>query len=300
MLTDPDGRFVPMLIFAGAFMGGLNVALKGGTGGQFFTGAITGGLAGAAGGAAAALAPAGILSGFAFGAGTGAAIGAGQAALTGGNVGKAALWGGIIGGVTGGINGGLVAAKYGANIWTGKLPVHDYVSASGSIMAEGSPVGYNDKDLNSFAQKQFPKDMKGLNKLTMQQRPSSYKINADGSWTNKAGEEVLGSTAPFIRGGKVYANAYISRAAFGSQKELFLTLGHELTHTQHYFAGLEGIYGDNFWYNSERAALDWNYAAGIRNRWYNISKAYEIKIFDLYRSSADPIFNSKVNVLFIK
>jgi len=189
MLTDPDGRFVPLLVFAGAFMGGLNVALRGGTGGQFLKGVFAGGLSSAAGGFAASLAPAGILPGLAYGAGTGALIGAGHAALTGGNIGQGAMWGGITGGVLGGVSGGLAAAKYGANIWTGKLPVNDFTSASGAIAAEGSPVNYDDASLSAFAKKQFGNNMRGLNKLTMQKMPKSYKVNADGSWTNPAGKE---------------------------------------------------------------------------------------------------------------
>jgi len=98
----------------------------------------------------------------------------------------------------------------------------------------------------------------------------------------------------------VYVNGYISRAAFASQKELFLTVGHELTHTQHYVAGLHELFGENFWYNSERASLDWNYFAAKDNRWQDVILRYERFIRKHYPISAEDVFKSTVNTNFVK
>ena len=312
MGVDPDGRFVfaPIIMGAmiGAFMGGVQADRSGQ---NVFKGILVGGLTGAIGGAASVLAPAGILPGVLYGAGTGAAIGAGQAALTGGNVGQAALWGAAIGGVAGGINGGVTVARGGGNIWTGEFPTRDFTiedlqAVGGSI--SDSPQEYSDKAMKAFRQKHFA-NAKGYLSRGI---PNGYKIDSDGSWikleTGQTG--ILGTTRPTIwGGGRLGSNIYISRKAFSSSRDLFITMGHEFTHAQHYLAGLhlkfpngDGASYFDFEGMSERGAWEWTLEAGRANKWSSwIQDAKQVLSTPQgYPYTVPSIFRSQINTIFIK
>ncbi len=152
--TDPDGEWVHLAI--GALLGGvINVATHWEQidnfwdGAKYFgVGALAGGLAagigagvgGLVGGAgsfsfsvSSSLTVGGILPGMAIGGASGLTngfiSGAGNALIEGAGINTAlsAAWNSawkqaIFGAVTGGIRGGFTAAKYGQNLWTGKIP----------------------------------------------------------------------------------------------------------------------------------------------------------------------------------
>lgn len=296
---DPDGRVVPLLaaVVGGAAIGAYQTQQAGG---EWWKGAIVGGLSGAAG----FFAPAGILPGLAYGAGTGAMIGGINAALNDKDVGKGALQGGLAGGLSGAFNGYNTARRAGGNIWTGKV-THEFVPQANAIQP-GDPLPYDQQTLHDFFNKKF-----GARRVwvTMKHRPKDYTVNANGSWAGKHGKNVYGITRPSIWGGYKVGNVkiYIARAAFNSEADLFVTLGHELTHVQNFLEpNLLKLYqnGDNYGYTNfddmtERAAWDYVQDAAIQNQWNGWYQAARFKLYSpQYPYPVPSTFLSRVNKTF--
>jgi hypothetical protein len=313
MYTDPDGKCpVCVAVVVGAVIGGITSGSQAWVNHQNVGDAVSkGALVGGASGVAGFFAPAGILMGTAYGAATGAVIGAGQAALFNRDIGKGALMGGILGGVLGGITGGITAHKAGGNVWTGEL--YEEFSpppGSGTAGTPGSkPVPYNNKELHKFRDIKFPNEKKGW--VTMAHRPSHYTVNPDGSWANTTTKttNVLGVMKPSIWGGyRLKANIYIAQKAFASQEDLFVTLGHEFTHRQHYLDGLFSRYdasAPSYNYNgvdemTERGAWEYVQNTAIQNKWNGWYQSSLEMLRWKYPYGVPADFNSRVTTIFVK
>ena len=302
--VDPDGNlvwFAPIIIGAliGGFSAGIHADIQGKSFlGGFAKGAFVGGITGAAG----IYAPAGFLPGLAYGSATGGAIGALNSVLFGGNVWRGFLGGAILGGVTGAINGGIAADRIHANFWTGKMAPHEFTLAeynSLGINGAGDPVEYSSDALCDFSDTEFGRSASNTTSYSLKV-PSGYELNSDGSWTGAESSDVIGVTTNKVwAGGRAYAKINIAKKAFESQKQLFVTLGHELTHAQHLFDGLYLKYTlDAFNDNSERGAYEWNLKAALRNNFSSFTKEAEDMLRYKFMYPAPSVFNSRVTTLF--
>ncbi|MDJ1470360.1 DUF6443 domain-containing protein [Xanthocytophaga flava] len=312
---DPDGNCpICPFIIAGAIIGGSLGGIKADMEGKNVLAGIGKGLViGAASGVASYFAPIGFLPGFAYGAGTGAVLGGASAALDGTNIGRGALIGGITGGIMGGIRGGIEAVKLGGDFMTGQRPIHDFtaeeiesLSLSGTGVGD-KPVKYDEASLKAFAKKQFEN---GRGSLTMKYMPAKYKMHPDndGSWLNpdKPDKKILGATMARVwKHGQIGGNIYISKAAFVSEKQLFITVGHEYTHAQHAFDRLPILYkkGDGYYDNyddmTERAAYEWTLRAAAENKWYGIYNDYApILQLNQYNMTVPDVFKSRMTTVF--
>lgn len=303
--TDPDGNlvwFAPIIIGAlvGGFSAGIHADIQGKSFlGGFAKGAFVGGLAGTAG----IFAPAGFLPGLSYGIATGGGIGALNSILFGTNVWKGFLGGAILGGISGAINGSIAAAKINANFWTGKTAPHEVtlqeINNMGTDFVGDDPVEYSTDALCDFSDVEFGRSASNTTTYSLEVA-KGYNPNPDGSWSGSDNKDVLGVTTNRVwAGGRSYAKINIAKKAFESQKQLFLTVGHELTHAQHLFDGLSLKYTvDAFNDNSERAAYEWSYKAVLRNNFSSFAKGYEDVLRYKYAYPAPPVFNSRVNTLF--
>ena len=254
MGIDPDGNiawFVPIIIGAALNVGSQALAGNIDNFGDFALAAGIGALSGAAGlGAGQLMAGAVGTIGFAGGALTGAAgsfaagfVGgagnawAGGASFAGGL--RAGLtsggYGALTGGLIGGVSGGIQAVKHGGNFWSGKSATFEYIDTGGAIEQGGKSLKdkYNDKFLNKFADIQLDRP-DALNSLKAS-TPKGYTNNGD-YFERIGNSKVFGVT----RKSGIFNkwDVHISKEAFRSAKQLYVTIGHEYIHVSHYGKGL--------------------------------------------------------------
>lgn len=100
----------------------------------------------------------------------------------------------------------------------------------------------------------------------------------------------------------------MSRAAFAAEADSFSTLGHEITHYQHYLT--PGLYeafkgGDDMNYftwqgMSERAAYEWTYRSAVENGWRGWKSLAEDLLRFEYGYEVPQDFMSRVNLRFVR
>jgi hypothetical protein len=186
-------------------------------------GAISGALSGTIGGAASGF-TAGALNSWTNGSSFGNGL------LTGF---KSAGIGALTGGLIGGLVGGIQSITHEGNFWTGE-GYTQYCTAANVSGAEptSGPVEASSKSANDFSDTYLPKP-KGLQSL-------SYKADlGDGVYgltKYNGGMKIFG-----IKIGNFTSDVTLSKLAFASKEELYLTLGHEYVHVNlnyasyHYF-----------------------------------------------------------------
>jgi RHS repeat-associated protein len=203
-----------------------------------------GGIAGAYGGAAVT-ATTGYTSGAIYGAGAGFAggavggfvqggLGAGNAGWDWNNAWTGAAWGAAGGAVIGGAISGLSSIANNRNFLTGRY-TESYLKANninltGKAVAEG--------DLKKFTQDNFGKRIENM----------EYKPDISVNDGMTGGNEAI--TIPkngYNKAGS--SNIFLKSSTLSSDKRLFYTLDHELTHASHYsngsFASWELSFGHN-------------------------------------------------------
>ena len=211
-------------------------------------GAINGAITGAAGGAA---------GGFVGGAGNAWMNGANFA--DGLNAGlNAAGMGALSGGLLGGLAKGIDVASHGGNFWNGEGATYNLYAKDLRFSGEKHKImsEYNNKNLRIFSRRYFGRSMEtGLRggsvyKGLFAEKPDGYNVLGD-AWTQDGKGAVLGTTTYHTDGSVVN----ISKAAFASYENLYLTLGHEYIHVQ---INMNPMYSsDAFRGSQEKVAYAW-------------------------------------------
>ena len=165
--------------------------------------------------------------------------GAGGALMEEGNIAvaglKGAIGGGLTGGLIGGIGGGIFAVRNGGDFWDGigaefkqLAPTH----TSNSVQI-GEGLEYTNECGRSYAK-------------TLTKRPRNTIVYADGSTCSDCtvvGDLMYDSNGNMLRavteyrGPGVKMPIYLSKLAFESKEQLYLTLGHEYIHVAFAQAG---------------------------------------------------------------
>ena len=245
-------------------------ALSGAAGfgaGQLMAGAV--GTIGFAGGALTG-AVSGFAGGFVGGAGN---AWAGGASFTGGL--RAGLtsggYGALTRGLIGGVSGGLQAARYNGNFWSGKGATFEYIDTGGAIEQGGKSLKdkYNDKFLNKFADIQLDRP-DALNSLKAS-TPKGYTNNGD-YFARSGNSKVFGVT----RKSGIFNkwDVHISKEAFRSAKQLYVTIGHEYIHVSHYGSGLTNVN------HSEYEAHSWGL---LQRQEFGLIAPHKINIIETLR-----------------
>lgn len=305
--TDPDGEWAHLVI--GALIGGIvNVATNikhidtFGEGLAYFGIGAAAGVVGAATGGAVAGAMklggfvSGAVSGAASGASSGFITGSGNAWMQGANFGQGLKAGGIAAGIGagtgalfGGLTRGIVDYRKGYNFWDGtKITNYEVETVKLSELYPNKNFNYDDYQIKECADFTDLKlktrtshtfgieqgDM-GIDLLTTNPNnavgPSKgYTLLTDGTYQTADGRNSLGYTFETTAG---YSEVHVSPyAATHSNCAIFkAVVGHELTHSYHYFVNLPvSELGP-----SEGAAL--RYSAKVYQS-YGMTAAYEATV----------------------
>jgi len=246
--TDPSGNN-PFLLGLAAVIGGVvNLGIQMISGnihnvGQFFgafgvgalagiTGSWIGGLTSTALGTATTLGSA-IGNGALIGAGAGTAGGfiggAGNAWVNGAGFGDG-LMAGFVGGLTGGITGGILGG-IGGGISYSKEEAAFRVAEKNMGLKPGAPIQANDDNLNRFTdywyKSQYPDAFKTVDVWT-HDHPTQEALDAFATKTDAAGYTSAAKGANGNYTGR--SSVFFSDKAFLSSRQLYYTIGHELTH----------------------------------------------------------------------
>ena len=186
-----DGFWTAAKYFGvGALAGGLAAGIGAGVGGLVTDGFFSFGVA-------SSLSVGGILPGMAIGAASGLTngfiSGAGNALIEGAGINSAISAGwdsgwkqAIFGAVTGGIRGGIIAAKYGQNLWTGKIPEVSIHTTRMNVSFPKSEFNYSER----FTPNSLP-DNRSLtfdgNTLSLQQNYMDGTSSTIDSWSAISG-----------------------------------------------------------------------------------------------------------------
>ena len=305
--TDPDGEWAHLVI--GALVGGVANVFSNlkhintfGEGLAYFGIGAVAGVAGAAAGGAVAGAMklggfvSGALSGAAGGASSGMISGSGNAWMQGANFGQGLKAGGIAAGIGagtgalfGGLTRGIVDYRKGYNFWDGtKITNYEVETIKLSELYPNKNFNYDDYQIKECADFTDLKlktrtshafgieqgDM-GIELLTTNPNnavgPSKgYTLLTDGTYQTADGRNSLGYTFETTAG---YSEVHVSPyAATHSNCAIFkAVVGHELTHSYHYFVNLPvSELGP-----SEGAAL--RYSAKVYQS-YGMTAAYEATV----------------------
>jgi RHS repeat-associated protein len=298
--TDSSGEFFWVAVGIGALIGAITQAVRpGATFGSIFGGALIGGLAGALGAGIGNVVAggsffgsqiattigfgSGFLSGFTGGFAGGFVGGAGTAWLNGANFGDGlgtGLKGGAIGGITAGlINGvrtGFTAQKMGLDFWSGEGTLD--IPYDSSLAGLGGDAEYSNKFARDFSDSnsELSRLSKNVDHLFADgTRPAGYS-NINGQLYNPKGISVNGVTelrsSGFMRIEK-QISVFLSKSAFRSTAQLYLTLHHEYMHAYFFannltFSSKEGHRIINGWHYDQ--ARIWNSIGGpISDRIYS-------------------------------
>ncbi|WP_159291328.1 RHS repeat-associated core domain-containing protein [Tenacibaculum maritimum] len=263
--TDPSGEEFIIAVIIGAVIGGVTAAIKGGNFGEILLGALIGGVAAgvgvgianlAAGGAffgAKALTVVGFWSGAMVGAVSGFAPGFTNAALTtwtgGGsfidglaNGFKAGVQGALIGAAVGGVTAGIRANRQGLDFWSGEGTIDMTESTLTSV---GKEVKYSNE-----SHKNFVNSNQELKKLSVNvdntyadgSVPSKNYVSKGGNLYKGNGDSLFGITS-VKKGGflniRQRIDVYLSKSAFKSSAQLYMTTHHEYMHAYFFRIGLD-------------------------------------------------------------
>ncbi|MFV0249301.1 MAG: hypothetical protein ACK5H1_10155, partial [Tenacibaculum sp.] len=291
-----------------AIIGGTTAAIKGGNFGDILLGAFIGGFAAGIGAGVAnlvaggaffgtqALSVVGFWSGAITGASGGFAAGFTNAALTtwtsGGNFTdglsngfKAGVQGALIGAAVGGVAAGIKANKQGLNFWSGEGTIDMTKSTLASV---GEEVKYSNE-----SRKNFVNSNKELKKLSVNvdntyadgSVPSKNYISKDGYLYKKNGAHVFGVTSVKKRGFlniRQRIDVYLSKSAFKSSAQLYMTIHHEYMHAYFFRIGLDKsthhILIDQWHFDQSMA---WNDLTNInslimKGSYYDFSNAFSV------------------------
>jgi RHS repeat-associated protein len=262
--TDISGNFFWMPIIIGAIIGGMTSAYQseGNGGGAFLKGMIVGGLTGLVGagvgnvvaggtffGSSMATAvgfQAGFISGAAAGAAGAFTAGAVGTWLNGGNLGEglsaglnAVPMGIVTGGVMGGISGGINAKSQGLDFWSG--------NGTNVMKANDFPLlddGSESVEYSNNSARRFSNSHSELNRLSSNVDnlyadgtiPKDYSMK-NGFIITPKGEEAYGLTTRTGGWFNKTTNVYLSKAAFFTRAQLYVTMHHEYMHAYFYTIG---------------------------------------------------------------
>ncbi|MCL2753909.1 MAG: RHS repeat-associated core domain-containing protein, partial [Defluviitaleaceae bacterium] len=205
----------------GAISGGMGAAVGAGVASSLSIGGFAGGaIAGAAGGAAG-----GFTSGLFTTALNNTMFGMNNCVFGAGL--RGGLIGGLAGGITGGIAGGIQQRRQNLIFQRG-------VSELG--IDGGGAVPATDAFLLEAQRAWFPDaPMDNVGHFTTENIPSHVRM------ADRSGNTALGRTIPRQLNGKFtgISDVYFSKSAFGSARQLFITMGHEFVHVNQ-FAALAG------------------------------------------------------------
>jgi RHS repeat-associated protein len=270
---DPDGRFafVPFLMMT-LFSAHLGGTISQGNGGSYGKGFLTGAVTGAIGG----------------GVGAGMAGILGQAGTLGGSILRGAAGGFISGGISGGIGSMMNGGSFGDGFLGGAISG----GISGGAMAGIGHLSMQSKIASSV---KTPTGYDGKTELPFEQSFLDNFIESNGFDKNQANVGAV-LTADQLRGqrgntynpetGTIQSNTnsdavtiyysgaksdiYVAKTAFVNSKRLFVVLGHEFVHANHYAQGLfekmVALYGAEdgniqFGLHSEAGAYSYSLAA---------------------------------------
>jgi RHS repeat-associated protein len=283
--VDPNGEFA----FTSAIILGLKIASAAKAAHNIYQGYSQGGLNGGIqalmGTAAGYIASAGISSSglFNFGNSFGGAVASGavQGGISGGGV--TAMYGGNF--FDGALQGGLDGAATSGGQWLalkGAMAIDASIATRNSSHSN-SDLG-SDQVLHEIAKDDFGAEVgkRGLAKLTGQEVPNGYKLSNSGAFTQKVSwiERLFGinpgtSAEGLTRYlGNRQSEVYIAPSAYENYRRLYLVLGHELVHVQHYYAGLWEKHRSYFGPRSEYAAYQWIINAAQAKGWYILRGQY--------------------------
>lgn len=281
--TDPSGEF--WHIIAGGIIGGTIAAINGGNIGDILKGAVVGAVAATVGAGIANLAMGasffsstaiGAISGFWQGAFIGGASGlagafaggATDAWLSGASfengikAGVSAAPMGIISGtVLGGITGGIKALQERTNFWTGEGTMESNGTISLPVDESSKPI-YSNEYAKKFANmhKELRRLLNNVDNLYADGSIPKGYTSANGYLINPNGDAINGvTTRTGVLTKKI--NVYLSKSAFISHPQLYMTMHHEFMHAYFYANNIHLNYKiDNKWIDSEHELIhQWQY-----------------------------------------
>jgi hypothetical protein len=270
--------------------------------GYFGVGALAGGSfsAGALGKAAACSVGSGFMSGAVVGAAGGLVggftTGFGNALVDGKNIGdcfkngiRDGALGAIIGGVVGGLVSGIQASREGTNFWTGEGRTEFNESIASAIPGEEQTYSNENAKLFSDSNPELKRLSKNVNNLYADgTAPKGYtSVNGQISGPNGKVYAVAESVGTF----KKSISTYLSKSAYVSKPQLYMTMHHEYMHA-YFFANNfkmsnakeHGIIHN--WHYDQGAK--WGIPVNVRTTYF--SKSY-YGLFDTYSKFGFKVIN---------
>lgn len=253
-----------------AFTGGGITSVLGG--GSFMAGAL-------GGSAAAGIAPgfiSGAISGFVTGTISGFSLSLANSMYEGNSFKnsldsalKAAIVSGAISGVTAGLISGSMAVDQDLNFWTGEGS--SALLDNGTYMYDANgAVEYNDVSAKQFSDShpELSRLSKNADNLYTQRAPDGYTYNkTTGAITDNENNRIMGVTVRRATGvfkTKSEISVYLSKQAFVSSPQLYMTMHHEYMHAYFYAGGWNPL---NYYNSDEQHAIIGQWHHDQYNAW---------------------------------